>query len=202
MADISETLAPNSDQLDNIDLRSTGPQIFTVTRVDVHPGAEQPVHIHFAEFDRPWKPGKNMRRVVAHCWGLETDGWIGKRVELFADERVKFGKDTPGGTRIKRLSHIDGPQAAALQKESGDDNLVLRAARQLQAMNGKGASITLTKTPSTTSYDAVGDTITYTIVATNTGGSTTGPVWSFTTVAPPPPPGSSGRTRASWRCSR
>jgi 4-diphosphocytidyl-2-C-methyl-D-erythritol kinase len=40
---------------------------------------------------------------------------------------------------------IEGPQAAALT-ETRDDNLVLRAARQLQAMNGRHAAITLTKT--------------------------------------------------------
>lgn len=113
--DISDTLAPNSAQLDNIDLRGTGPRIFTVTKVDVRPaGTDQPVSVHLAEFDRPWKPGKNMRRVLAHCWGRESDGWIGKRVELFADEKVKFGNETPGGTRISRLSHINGPQSAPI----------------------------------------------------------------------------------------
>lgn len=41
---------------------------------------------------------------------------------------------------------VDGPQAAALAAAQ-DDNLVLRAARRLQAMcAGKGAAITLTKT--------------------------------------------------------
>jgi 4-diphosphocytidyl-2-C-methyl-D-erythritol kinase len=40
---------------------------------------------------------------------------------------------------------LDGPQAAALT-DTHDDNLVLRAARQLQAMNGRNAAITLTKT--------------------------------------------------------
>jgi len=39
---------------------------------------------------------------------------------------------------------LDGPQATMLT-EAGDDNLVLRAARQLQAMNGRQAAITLTK---------------------------------------------------------
>ncbi len=41
--------------------------------------------------------------------------------------------------------NIEGPQAAALMETRGD-NLVLRAAQQLQAMNGKHAAITLTKT--------------------------------------------------------
>lgn len=110
MPDISETLAPKSDQLDAIDLRGQDPQIFTVTRVDVRPGTDQPVSVHLAEFPRAWKPSKNMRRVLAHCWGRESEGWISKRVELFCDERVKFGNETPGGVRISRLSHIDKPQ--------------------------------------------------------------------------------------------
>lgn len=119
MPDISETLAPKSDQLDNIDLRGGPPRVFTVTKVDVKPGAEQPVTVHLAEFPRPWKPGKNMRRVLAHCWGRDSDYWPGKRVELYADEKVKFGNDTPGGTRIKRLSHIDGPQSAPILVSQG-----------------------------------------------------------------------------------
>jgi hypothetical protein len=119
MADISDTLAPKSDQLDNIDLRGTEPRVFTVTAVDVKPGTEQPVTVHLAEFPRPWKPGKNMRRVLAHFWGRESDNWIGKRVELFSDERVKFGNETPGGTRISRLSDIDGPKSAPVMLSQG-----------------------------------------------------------------------------------
>lgn len=120
MPDVSAALAPNSQQLDNIELRDKGHVIFTVTHVDVRaPGTDQPILVHLAEFDRPWKPGKNMRRVLAHCWGRESDNWIGKRVELFADERVKFGNETPGGTRISRLSHIDGPQKAPVLLSQG-----------------------------------------------------------------------------------
>lgn len=119
MPDISETLAPNSNQLDNIDLRGEGPKVFTVTTVDVRPGTDQPVAVHLAEFDRPWKPGKNMRRVLAHCWGRNSDSWPGKRVELFADETVKFGKETPGGTRISRLSGITKTEHAPVLLSQG-----------------------------------------------------------------------------------
>ena len=105
MPDMSATTAPKSEQLDNLELRD-GPQVFTITRVDLHIGSDQPLHVHLAEFPRPWKPGKNQRRVLKHCWGSETDDWIGKRVELYADVTVKFGNETPGGTRIKRLSGI------------------------------------------------------------------------------------------------
>lgn len=119
MPDVSETLVPNSNQLDNIDLRDSPPRIFTVTKVDVRPGTDQPVTVHLAEFDRPWKPGKNMRRVLAFCWTRESDNWVGKRVELYADEKVTFGKETPGGTRISRLSGIDGPKSAPIMLSQG-----------------------------------------------------------------------------------
>lgn len=109
MPDISAHNAPKSNQLDNIELRGKGRQTFTITRVDVkNPDDDQPVIVHLAEFPRPWKPGKNMRRALSHCWTAETDNWVGKRVELYADESVKFGNDTPGGTRLSRVSHIDG----------------------------------------------------------------------------------------------
>lgn len=112
--DISDTLAPKSDQLDAVDLMGSPPRIFTVTKVDVKQNAEQPVSVHLAEFDRVWRPGLSMRRVLAYCWGKDSSGWVGHRVELYCDERVKFGNDVVGGTRISRLSHIDGPKSVPL----------------------------------------------------------------------------------------
>ena len=60
MTDISDTLAPNSDQLDAIDLLG-GPRTFTIA--DVSRGSdEQPVQIALAEFPRPWRPGEGRAR--------------------------------------------------------------------------------------------------------------------------------------------
>lgn len=115
--DISETLAPTSDQLDAIELVS-GPRVFTVERVSKG-NAEQPVNVHLAEFPRPWRPGKSMRRVLAACWGADASKWTGHRVELFFDPDVTFGKDKPGGTRISRLSHIDKPKQVPLLVSRG-----------------------------------------------------------------------------------
>ena len=68
--DISDTLAPTSDQLDAVDLLG-GPQTFTVSGVS-RGSAEQPVNIDLAEFPRPWRPGKSMRRVLVACWGPDA----------------------------------------------------------------------------------------------------------------------------------
>ncbi len=102
--DISETLAPNSDQLDAIDLISN-PRTFTITKVSKG-SAEQPVDIRLAEFPRVWRPGKSMRRVLAACWGTDASAYIGRRVTLYCDESVRFGNDVVGGTRISHLSHL------------------------------------------------------------------------------------------------
>lgn len=110
--DISDTLAPNSDQLDAVDLLS-GARTFTITKV-TKGNAEQPVNIHLAEFDRPWRPGKSMRRVLVACWGADASTYVGRRVTLFCDPDVKFGGEAVGGTRISALSHIDKPKTIPL----------------------------------------------------------------------------------------
>lgn len=115
--DISDTLAPKSDQLDAVDLLG-GPQIFTVAEVS-RGNAEQPVNVHLAEFPRVWRPGKSMRRVLAYCWGKDASTWAGKCVELYCDADVQFGGEKVGGTRISRLSDIDGPKSIPLLVKRG-----------------------------------------------------------------------------------
>ena len=110
--DISDTLAPNSDQLDACDLIGH-PRTFTITEVSKG-NAEQPVQIKLAEFPRVWRPGKSMRRVLAACWGTDASAWVGRRVTLYCDETVRFGNDVVGGTRIAALSHIDKPKSVPL----------------------------------------------------------------------------------------
>ena len=115
--DISDTLAPTSDQLDAVDLLS-GPRTFTIERVSKG-NAEQPVQIHLAEFPRPWRPGKSMRRVLAACWGTDASKYVGRRVELYCDPDVSFGKEKVGGTRLRALSHIDKRQTVPLLVSRG-----------------------------------------------------------------------------------
>lgn len=117
--DISDTLAPNSDQLDAVDLIGQ-PRTFTITKVSKNDG-DQPVNIHLAEFPRVWRPGKSMRRVLAACWGTDASAWAGRRVTLYCDESVRFGNDVVGGTRISHLSHLkDGkPKSVPLLVSRG-----------------------------------------------------------------------------------
>jgi hypothetical protein len=108
--DLTDTIQPNSDQLDATDLL-TGPRTFTIERVSKG-NAEQPVQIHLAEFPRPWRPGKSMRRVLVASWGPDAATYVGRRVQLFCDPDVVFGGLAVGGTRIAALSHIDKRKSA------------------------------------------------------------------------------------------
>lgn len=104
--DLSDTIAPTSDQLDAVDLL-TGPRTFTIT--DVSKGnVEQPVQISLAEFPRVWRPSKGMRRVLVAAWGPDGKSYVGRRVTLYCDPNVTFGKDKVGGTRISHLSDLPG----------------------------------------------------------------------------------------------
>lgn len=110
--DISHTLEPNSDQLDAVELVGS-PRTFTIESV-TKGDTEQPVNIRLVGFPRPWRPGKSMRRVLAACWGTDASVYVGRRVTLYCDPDVMFGKERTGGTRISHLSHIDKPKRIPL----------------------------------------------------------------------------------------
>jgi hypothetical protein len=120
--DITQALAPKSDQLDFADLDGSAPQVFTITEVSEN-GSEladqQPVNIRLAEFPRVWRPSKGMLRVLADNWSKDTTIWIGRQVELYGDPNVYFGKEKRGGTRISRLSHIASRKTTLVNPRGG-----------------------------------------------------------------------------------
>lgn len=105
--DMTASIAPRSDQINAEDL-ITGPRTVTIT--DVTRGTtEQPVNIVTAEFGagRPYKPSKTMRRMIVAAWGTDTSSYVGRRITIYRDPDITFGRDRVGGIRISHLSHID-----------------------------------------------------------------------------------------------
>ncbi len=115
--DLTESIAPTSDQLDAVDLLA-GPRTFTITGVSKG-NPEQPVNFQLAEFPRVWRPGKSMRRVLVACWGPDASTYVGRRVTLYCDPDVQFGGEKVGGTRISHLSNLDKPKAVPLLIKRG-----------------------------------------------------------------------------------
>lgn len=116
--DMTETIAPKSDQLNADDLIA-GPRTVTVEKVT--PGTpKQPVEIHLVEFPgRPFKPSKTVRRILVAAWGPDADAYSGRRMTLYRDATVRFGDSEVGGIRISHLSHIDRRLTLALTTTRG-----------------------------------------------------------------------------------
>jgi hypothetical protein len=105
--DITEALAPTSDQLDAIEL--VNPRTFTIdtgSRLGSRDG-KTVAEIRLVDFPRVWRPSKGMLDVLAACWGTDAKTWVGHRVTFYNDPDVMFGRDKVGGVRISHLSHID-----------------------------------------------------------------------------------------------
>jgi hypothetical protein len=115
--DLTESLAPKSDQLDAVDLIGS-PRTFTITKV-TRGNSDQPFNYHLAEFPRVWRPGKSMRRVLAAAWGVDASKHVGQRVTLYCDPSVQFGGEATGGTRISHMSGIDKPLKVPLLVKRG-----------------------------------------------------------------------------------
>ena len=116
--DITRTVEPKSDQLNYDDVATTP---LTITIVEVKAGGpDQPVELHNAEYPgRPYKPGKSMRRVLIAAWGTEASAYVGRRITLYGDPTITFGRDAVGGIRIRALSHITEPLTVALTVTRG-----------------------------------------------------------------------------------
>lgn len=108
MVDISPTLIGKRERLNADDLSEEG-RIITVTDVRLTNDREQPLAIGYAgDNGRPYYPCVTMRRVIAHLWGTDGSLYKGRKLHLYRDPTVTFGKETVGGIRIKGASHITG----------------------------------------------------------------------------------------------
>ncbi|SDK80532.1 hypothetical protein [Arthrobacter sp. ok362] len=115
--DMTESIAPKSDQLDAVDLLS-GPRTFTIERVSKN-NPEQPFNFHLAEFPRVWRPGKSMRRVIVAAWGPDATKYAGHRLTLYCDPTVQFGGEAIGGSRISHMTGIEKPLRVPLLVKRG-----------------------------------------------------------------------------------
>lgn len=119
MNDLSQTIAPRSDQLNADDLIG-GPRTIKVRQVSISKGADQPASIFFEGDDgKPYKPGLSMRRVLVKVWGNDTTRYVGRRMTLYRDDKVRFGGVDVGGIRISHMSDIDSVVTMALTDKKG-----------------------------------------------------------------------------------
>lgn len=119
MNDMSAVIIPKSDQISADDLIAR-PITIRIASVDIRPGTEQPVSIHFEDDNgRPWKPCKSMSRVLVAAWGPDAKNYAGRDVTLYRDATVKWGGMEVGGIRISHMSHLERAMTIALTATKG-----------------------------------------------------------------------------------
>ena len=113
--DITDALAPTSDQLDAIEL--VNPRTFMIGTGSALGKRDNKTvaEIRFSDFPRVWRPSKGMLDVLASCWGTDAKQWVGHSVTVYNDPEVMFGRDKVGGIRISHLSHIDKARVVTIR---------------------------------------------------------------------------------------
>lgn len=108
MTSMIEATKPKSDQLNADDLIGRTMTI-TITEVRIKTG-EQPISVHFeGDNGKPYKPCKQMARMMMHVWTEDAKNYVGKSMTLYRDPKVTFGAGEVGGIRISHMSDISGP---------------------------------------------------------------------------------------------
>lgn len=162
--DMTRTIEPRSDQLNFDDVAA---QSVTVTITGVTRGTpEQPVNVELAEYPgRPYKPGKSMRRVLVAAWGKDSSVYAGRRIRLYGDPDVRFGRERVGGIRISHLSHIGEAMTVMLTVTRGrrapftvqplpDDETPREASRDPREDHGGSATV-VERIDATTTLDGL-----------------------------------------------
>lgn len=120
--DMSESIAPKSDQLNADDLL-VGPMTVTIQEV-AQGNAEQPVNVHTVETPgRPYKPSKSMRRVMVAAWGRDAKAYAGQRMTLYNNPKIKFGGAEVGGIEISHMTGIESDLKVSLTATRGKKRL-------------------------------------------------------------------------------
>lgn len=123
MTDVTQAIAPKSDQINADDLIQ--PRTIKITAVDVQSTPEQPITIRFeGDNGRPWKPCKTAARCLASIWGTNSAQWIGLHCTIYNDPTVTWAGAAVGGVRVSHMEGIDKPRTLQLTKTRGKKGAV------------------------------------------------------------------------------
>ena len=59
------------------------------------------VAVYFVGKRKGWLAGPVSQKVIAGMYGRYVEDWIGKRITLYVDPTVTFGRETTGGIRVR-----------------------------------------------------------------------------------------------------
>ena len=73
--------------------------------------------LHFNENIKPLIVNKSKLKPLKDKYGFETDNWIGKKITLYFDPTIKFGKEVTGGIRVEIPREEPLPKCESCKKD-------------------------------------------------------------------------------------
>jgi hypothetical protein len=122
---ISEMLASNWLRKEDLS-DPVGGEVFTIKKLTeelVGQDQQSKWACHWRERDvAPMLLNKTNLRILAAMLGDDTDGWIGKEVEVYHDPSISYGGQLVGGLRV-RPPRPPKPRARQPRTELPDDDV-------------------------------------------------------------------------------
>lgn len=114
--DLSDTIEAKSDQLNAADLMGAD-KVIKIT--DVVRYVDKGVNKFYLSYEgdsgRPYKPSLTMRRIIMKLWSKDGSVYIGRKLRLYRDDSITFGKERCGGIVIGAMSDI--PSQATVKQQ-------------------------------------------------------------------------------------
>ena len=88
---------PNLDAKITVTIKAYEIEVIRTQKGEVKKGV-----LYFEEENiKPWIVSKEKLMPIKNKYGLETDKWIGKKITLYFDPMIKFGREVTGGVRAE-----------------------------------------------------------------------------------------------------
>ena len=87
---------PNLDAKITVTIKAYDIEVIRTQKGEIKKGV-----LHFEENIKPWIVSKEKLMPIKNKYGLETDKWIGKKITLYFDPLIKFGREVTGGVRAE-----------------------------------------------------------------------------------------------------
>ena len=101
-----------------VEIESLEPYIPKIRRkVNGKPEPIKRYIISFVGKRKKWIAGPVSLQVIAKIHGKKLGGWIGKKIALYTDESVMFGRERTGGIRVRNTIPDEPPTTDPLDNE-------------------------------------------------------------------------------------
>jgi hypothetical protein len=86
---------------DDVTIQGTDACITRITSEQVGDDRDQKFAMHFQGNLKPLLLNKTNTRIMVALYGADSDGWLGKTIQLYNDPTIGFGGQITGGVRVR-----------------------------------------------------------------------------------------------------